>query len=491
MCSDELFIKLQKESTNWKELASKLCENDFKSRSSLGKRAERLGLDKSHFRRIRKISDNALKEAIASSASVRQALQSLGVNSVGANHTLYSKRVVELGISTEHFARVTPRAIRKAEEILILRPEGSDRISGRTLKSLLLKSGVPYECASCAESAWQGKDLPLQVDHKNGKRWDDRAENLWFLCANCHVLKTYGESYGRQVGPVGLEPEDILVRREPGAVRAAGYHLRWALMKKGLANECGQCGITEHQGKKIRLEVDHKERDVLDNRMEALWMLCPNCHSIKTSEETAALRAAPTKCTDCSAPITRKSSRCRPCAGKESRAASRIAAGRADVFDQADLNEWHRRLVEDNISYERLGRELGISGNALKNRLKRRGRALPQRRKVHKEVIKWPPAEDLFLRLVENGETLQKVAQGLGIDRATLKKHLNKKGYVLPLKRIDWPAPSEVFKMWSGAKKEDRPKLAGQLGASDYRTIRSFLKRHGYTAEQINNAYAR
>lgn len=35
-------------------------------------------------------------------------------------------------------------------------------------------------------SEWQGKPLPLQLDHVNGDHIDNRLENLRILCANCH-----------------------------------------------------------------------------------------------------------------------------------------------------------------------------------------------------------------------------------------------------------------------------------------------------------------
>lgn len=51
----------------------------------------------------------------------------------------------------------------------------------------LLSLGSAYECAVCKlPPTWNGQDLRLQVDPINGLGWDDRAENLRFLCPNCH-----------------------------------------------------------------------------------------------------------------------------------------------------------------------------------------------------------------------------------------------------------------------------------------------------------------
>jgi len=44
-------------------------------------------------------------------------------------------------------------------------------------------------------------------------------------------------------------------------------------------NKCEECGIDEWNGKKLSLHLDHKNGDNMDNRIENLRILCPNCHS--------------------------------------------------------------------------------------------------------------------------------------------------------------------------------------------------------------------
>lgn len=45
-------------------------------------------------------------------------------------------------------------------------------------------------------------------------------------------------------------------------------------------NSCFECGIDEWRGKKLPLEVDHKNGNHADNSRENLVAICPNCHSI-------------------------------------------------------------------------------------------------------------------------------------------------------------------------------------------------------------------
>lgn len=57
-------------------------------------------------------------------------------------------------------------------------------------------------------------------------------------------------------------------------------NLKARLVKEGLKeHRCEQCGLCEWRDKPITMALHHINGDRLDNRLENLELLCPNCHS--------------------------------------------------------------------------------------------------------------------------------------------------------------------------------------------------------------------
>ena len=43
-----------------------------------------------------------------------------------------------------------------------------------------------YACECCGISEWNGKEIVLECDHKDGVRTNNKPSNLRLVCPNCH-----------------------------------------------------------------------------------------------------------------------------------------------------------------------------------------------------------------------------------------------------------------------------------------------------------------
>lgn len=89
-----------------------------------------------------------------------------------------------------------------------------------------------------------------------------------------------GRSVSRKSVPCNkLTSKDILVENRTGC-REDIRRLKRCLDEIGISKTCVVCGLSDKwMGKDIVLEVDHINKNRLDNRPENLRYLCPNCHS--------------------------------------------------------------------------------------------------------------------------------------------------------------------------------------------------------------------
>lgn len=140
--------------------------------------------------KLKKYTLQELKDAIATSVSVRQALMKLNVKPMGGNYYIFHKSVKYFNLDTSHFTgmNITGRKLPPRRKTINEYLKKDSDIQSSKLKKYLLDEHI-FEpiCSSCNLRDWLSKPIPLELDHIDGVNSNNEITNLRLLCPNCHA----------------------------------------------------------------------------------------------------------------------------------------------------------------------------------------------------------------------------------------------------------------------------------------------------------------
>lgn len=249
--------------------------------------------------KIYKLSDEQFVELLKKSSTISEVLFKLGYTVKGNSwgYSQVKRRMDDLNLDYSIFKGKS--AVVKTNKLNNVRKEDILKENCKhqriVLRRYVIKNNlIPYKCAICGCTEWQGKTLSLELNHINGVNNDNRLENLRFLCPNCHSqTSTYG-SRNQQLNSSEYDiPDDLrkMVEEKYNEVKSVKkvssiLGVRRCVVTK-IVNESGQ----KHSNQKyiIRYDKDWNELARYGSLVEAAKALI-EANEVKTKRVKTCTR---------------------------------------------------------------------------------------------------------------------------------------------------------------------------------------------------------
>jgi hypothetical protein len=79
------------------------------------------------------------------------------------------------------------------------------------LRKYILNNNIfDYKCNKCGIKDWNGRNITLEIEHKDGNKWNNKKDNLELLCPNCHSQTSTFRKKGNNTYKKQITDDEIL-----------------------------------------------------------------------------------------------------------------------------------------------------------------------------------------------------------------------------------------------------------------------------------------
>jgi len=179
-------------------------------------------------------SKELLEPIIKDSINYKEVTLKLGLSYCNGSLLRLKNEISKYKIDISHFIHTSRGKSLPNEKIFIENSKTERTIIKNRIKKQNL---IPYICECCGQDEnWQGKIMPLILDHKNGINNDNRLENLRFLCSNCDSIQDTYKSKNRSIDRIRKINRNVILKENNRIQKKKEKEFETNILKEQLIN---------------------------------------------------------------------------------------------------------------------------------------------------------------------------------------------------------------------------------------------------------------